>query len=498
MDYFKKCMEPCEKVLRSSKTAKNQVNVLVGGCTRIPKAQSLLAEFTHSCKAISGAFCNFSLQLLLVMLLLPTVASVFCGQGPTDTKEITAGSSTSYPCYDVANGKTKFVWKTTHGPSDGLADDEYKIHVKQNGATLYSSPEIFDSLSSGTYNVETGTGGLAGYSVEFQCKNEWFDCEYGLLEFKLVDCGCPGDGSIVLEPCQADSLATAADAVCGASCDPGFYYDFDVGCTECPNFKILATTSVGDYSSITSQEQCGVLGTTGFWSLAASGSVAQGGTVVLWSLARSLSRSEGVENSSEFAQAYGTVRGESTSMETSVSVGFTVTAETSFFGNGVSASASIDRTSTTGSEKSFAVSQEATDTIGNAVSSVITSGESITCSQSCGPDPDDPSLVQGFIFNWVDAVFDDNTKKILHYVRTCATVCKNTQTPPICPPGKCFNRECNICEPGAFLLPQLDALASAIPPTAAPTASPTSSSLRRTIDRGMCFLAVGLQLLSFF
>merc|ERR1712184_143658 len=47
MDYFKKCMEPCEKVLRDAKIAKNQVHeiVLVGGSTRIPKIQSMLSEF---------------------------------------------------------------------------------------------------------------------------------------------------------------------------------------------------------------------------------------------------------------------------------------------------------------------------------------------------------------------------------------------------------------------------------------------------------------------
>merc|ERR1719473_952615 len=41
MDYFKKCMEPVEKVIRDSKIAKNQVHevVLVGGSTRIPKIQ---------------------------------------------------------------------------------------------------------------------------------------------------------------------------------------------------------------------------------------------------------------------------------------------------------------------------------------------------------------------------------------------------------------------------------------------------------------------------
>merc|ERR1712152_19147 len=45
MDYFKKCMEPCEKVLRDAKISKAGVDeiVLVGGSTRIPKIQSMLA-----------------------------------------------------------------------------------------------------------------------------------------------------------------------------------------------------------------------------------------------------------------------------------------------------------------------------------------------------------------------------------------------------------------------------------------------------------------------
>jgi len=58
MDYFKKCMDPCEKVLRDSKIAKNQVDevVLVGGSTRIPKVQNMLTEFFNGkepCKSIN-------------------------------------------------------------------------------------------------------------------------------------------------------------------------------------------------------------------------------------------------------------------------------------------------------------------------------------------------------------------------------------------------------------------------------------------------------------
>merc|ERR1711990_63268 len=47
MDYFRKCMEPVEKVLRDSKLSKSQVHeiVLVGGSTRIPKVQEMLTDY---------------------------------------------------------------------------------------------------------------------------------------------------------------------------------------------------------------------------------------------------------------------------------------------------------------------------------------------------------------------------------------------------------------------------------------------------------------------
>merc|ERR1712152_37481 len=58
MDYFKKCMDPCEKVLRDSKLSKSDVDevVLVGGSTRIPKIQSMLTDFFNGkepCKSIN-------------------------------------------------------------------------------------------------------------------------------------------------------------------------------------------------------------------------------------------------------------------------------------------------------------------------------------------------------------------------------------------------------------------------------------------------------------
>ena len=58
MDYFKKCLDPCEKVLRDAKIAKSAVDevVLVGGSTRIPKVQNMLTEFFNGkepCKSIN-------------------------------------------------------------------------------------------------------------------------------------------------------------------------------------------------------------------------------------------------------------------------------------------------------------------------------------------------------------------------------------------------------------------------------------------------------------
>merc|ERR1719171_2385580 len=58
MDYFRKCMEPVEKVLRDSKISKGQVHevVLVGGSTRIPKVQGMLMDFfggKEPCKSIN-------------------------------------------------------------------------------------------------------------------------------------------------------------------------------------------------------------------------------------------------------------------------------------------------------------------------------------------------------------------------------------------------------------------------------------------------------------
>ena len=57
-DYFKKCLDPVEKVIRDAKISKRDVHeiVLVGGSTRIPKLQQMLQEFFNGkelCKNIN-------------------------------------------------------------------------------------------------------------------------------------------------------------------------------------------------------------------------------------------------------------------------------------------------------------------------------------------------------------------------------------------------------------------------------------------------------------
>jgi len=81
MDYFRKCMEPVEKVLRDSKLSKSQVHeiVLVGGSTRIPKVQDLLVEF------FNGKELNKSINPDEAVAFGATVqAAILSGQDKSD------------------------------------------------------------------------------------------------------------------------------------------------------------------------------------------------------------------------------------------------------------------------------------------------------------------------------------------------------------------------------------------------------------------------------
>jgi len=68
MDYFRKCMEPVEKVIRDSKLSKSQIQqiVLVGGSTRIPKVQQLLSDFL-----VVKNYVVASIQMKRLHMVLP-------------------------------------------------------------------------------------------------------------------------------------------------------------------------------------------------------------------------------------------------------------------------------------------------------------------------------------------------------------------------------------------------------------------------------------------
>jgi L1 cell adhesion molecule like protein len=81
MDYFRKCMDPVEKVLKDSKLSKSQVHeiVLVGGSTRIPKVQEMLSEF------FNGKELNKSINPDEAVAYGATVqAAILSGQGKSD------------------------------------------------------------------------------------------------------------------------------------------------------------------------------------------------------------------------------------------------------------------------------------------------------------------------------------------------------------------------------------------------------------------------------
>lgn len=85
MDYFRKCMEPVEKVLKDAKMAKSDVDevVLVGGSTRIPKVQDLIKSFFNGkepCKSINPDEA--------VAYGAAVQAAILTGQGSDATKDL--------------------------------------------------------------------------------------------------------------------------------------------------------------------------------------------------------------------------------------------------------------------------------------------------------------------------------------------------------------------------------------------------------------------------
>lgn len=164
--------------------------------------------------------------------------------------------------------------------------------------------------------------------------------------------------------------------------------------------------------------------------MAQQGSVSPGGTGITWKLERSKSVSDGVRQTQSFAREFTKSTGLTSSFETSTSVGETTSVTGTFgipqLGLGMSVETSIETTSTSATGKSYhyEVSESATNGIAQAVSKVITNSESVACSQTCEHSDNESDAVQGYIFNWVQAIYDVTKDTTLHHVRTCSTICK--------------------------------------------------------------------------
>jgi L1 cell adhesion molecule like protein len=84
-DYFRKCLDPVEKVLKDAKMAKSDIHevVLVGGSTRIPKVQELIKNFFNGkepCKSINPDEA--------VAYGAAVQAAILTGQGSEATKDL--------------------------------------------------------------------------------------------------------------------------------------------------------------------------------------------------------------------------------------------------------------------------------------------------------------------------------------------------------------------------------------------------------------------------
>lgn len=129
-----------------------------------------------------------------------------------------------------------------------------------------------------------------------QCATAAFLERWRTAKAKFTHCHC--------KPC---STGTCSDYFGAAECNP------------CPH-AMVTSTALLDYSDASAVSGCGHFAQAGYWAVAAQGSVASGGSVVIWSLATSQSTSSGVVHSEEFATSFADATGGSTSFEVSSTV----------------------------------------------------------------------------------------------------------------------------------------------------------------------------------
>jgi len=114
-------------------------------------------------------------------------------------------------------GPVRLAWRTDGlgGSSDG---HEFYVHLKQDGRSVYETPE---QQVGDTFGASSSVGRQGSYyEIEFLCSNESATCVGDSFRWALVDCGCPS-GQIVTTACSVSTTEPfdSESAICGEEPD---------------------------------------------------------------------------------------------------------------------------------------------------------------------------------------------------------------------------------------------------------------------------------------
>jgi hypothetical protein len=281
------------------------------------------------------------------------------------------------------------------------------------------------------------------------------ECAPGTYQADLDQIDC--------SPCPVGSFGSESGEIreaCSGLCPAGTYGDIQGldECKKCPNFVVARRSSrIG----LTQENQCGSFSTAGFWQLLGSGSVA-GDNSVTFTFSKGVAREDSITDSSELSREVGNSMEKGTNFETSKTQGWSITAGGT---NGVfsaSGTYSEEYGTSSGEFSSYAVSKSVVNSLSRAVMTSTSEFSETGCSQECSSLPGTPSTTTTvYGWRWVHIVYDEMFEENVVTMNTCETYCLyDPDGVPLCPPGRCANKECTSCIVGTFADAATDDIAS--------------------------------------